>query len=195
MGQTRSRSQGNLPRYPTTLLFQASFDPKMARIRVLQQAQALYERQNSIAVGITRQQVLSPALSVTRRPIATTASLLQQKEPEAPVEVEATPAATIEKRKHITEEIASHNATKDLLAAEETSHNITKDELAKEIANHVATRDKMSEIEASHAALVGILEAEKNNHKDAIEKLGNEEANHTATKSELQQEKVNIEAI
>merc|ERR1711988_636264 len=127
--QTRSRSQGNLPRYPTTLLFQASFDPRMARIRVLQQAQALYVRQNSIAVGITRQQVLSPALSVnTRRPIATTASLLQQKEPEAPVEVEATPAATVEKRKHVTEEIASHNATKDLLAAEQTSHNITKDE-------------------------------------------------------------------
>merc|ERR1712156_1176770 len=99
--QIRSRSQGNLPRYPTTLLFQASFDPKMARIRVLQQAQALYVRQNSIAVGITRQQVLSPALSVTRRPIATTASLLQQKEPEAPVEVEAAPA-TVEKRKHVT---------------------------------------------------------------------------------------------
>ena len=99
----------------------------MARIRVLQQAQALYVRQNSIAVGITRQQVLSPALSVnTRRPIATTTSLLQQKEPEAPVEVEATPAATVEKRKHVTEEIASHNATKDLLAAEQTSHNITK---------------------------------------------------------------------
>merc|ERR1712223_1532209 len=165
--QTRSRSQGNLPRYPTTLLFQASFDPKMARIRVLQQAQALYVRQNSIAVGITRQQVLSPALSVTRRPIATTASLLQQKEPEAPVEVEAAPA-TVEKRKHVTEEIASHNATKDLLAAEQTSHNITKDELAKEIANHGATRDKMSEIEASHAAIVGILEAEKNSHKDTI---------------------------
>ena len=57
--------------------------------------------------------------------------LLQQKEPEAPAPVEAVEAAPvvepiIEKRKHITEEIASHNATKDLLAAEETSHNITK---------------------------------------------------------------------
>ena len=106
----------------------------MARIRVLQQAQALYLRQNSLAIGIPRQQVLSPALSVTRRPIATTASLLQQKEPEAPaaVEVEAAPVEAapvepvVEKRKHVTEEIASHNATKDLLAAEETSHNITK---------------------------------------------------------------------
>ena len=110
---------------------QASFDSKMARIRVLQQAQALYLRQNSLTVGLSRQQVLSPALSVTRRSIATTASLLQQKEPEPPAAPTPAPApveaeATVEKRKHITEEIASHNATKDLLAAEETSHNITK---------------------------------------------------------------------
>merc|ERR1711990_1055716 len=118
---------------------------------VLQQAQALYLRQNSLTVGLPRQQVLSPALSVTRRSIATTASLLQQKEPEppaaaptpapapAPVEVEA----TIEKRKHITEEIASHNATKDLLAAEQTTHNITKDKLAEEISRHLATKEKL----------------------------------------------------
>merc|ERR1712079_819772 len=194
MGQTRSRSQGNLPRYPTTLLFQASFDPKMARIRVLQQAQALYVRQNSIAVGITRQQVLSPALSVTRRPIATTASLLRQKEPEAPVEVEAAPA-TVEKRKHVTEEIASHNATKDLLAAEQTSHNITKDKLAEEISKHLATKEKLGEVEANHATIINILEQEKQCHKDTIEKLGNEEASHTATKGELEQEKANINAI
>merc|ERR1712212_1144408 len=151
-----------------------SFDSKMARIRVLQQAQALYLRQNSLTIGIPRQQVLSPALSVTRRPIATTASLLQQKEPEAPaaVEVEAAPVeAVVEKRKHVKEEIASHNATKDLLAAEETSHNITKDELAKEIANHGTTKGKMAEIEASHASIVGILEAEKSSHKDTIAKL------------------------
>merc|ERR1711997_492746 len=146
------------------LFLQASFNSKMARIRVLQQAQALYLRQNSLTIGIPRQQVLSPALSVTRRPIATT-SLLQQKEPEAPaaVEVEAAPVEAapvepvVEKRKHVTEEIASHNATKDLLAAEETSHNITKGELADEIANHGATREKLSEIEASHASIVGIL--------------------------------------
>merc|ERR1711962_1128849 len=142
-----------------------SFDPKMARIRVLQQAQALYVRQNSIAVGITRQQVLSPALSVTRRPIATTASLLQQKEPEAPVEVEATPAATVEKRKHVTEEIASHNATKDLLAAEQTSHNITKDKLAEEISKHLATKEKLGEVEANHATIINILEQEQESAK------------------------------
>merc|ERR1711997_253248 len=113
------------------LFCEASFDSKMTRIRVLQQAQALYLRQNSLTASLPRQQVLSPTLSVTRRPIATTASLLQNKEPEAPAPVEAVEAAPvvepiIEKRKHITEEIASHNATKDLLAAEETSHNITK---------------------------------------------------------------------
>merc|ERR1712110_486455 len=142
-----------------------SFDSKMARIRVLQQAQALYLRQNSLTIGIPRQQVLSPALSVTRRPIATTASLLQQKEPEAPaaVEVEAAPVeavvekpveAVVEKRKHVTEEIASHNATKDLLAAEETTHNITK------ISRHLATKEKLGEVEASHATIISILEQE-----------------------------------
>merc|ERR1712110_1241923 len=134
-----------------------SFDSKMARIRVLQQAQALYLRQNSLTIGIPRQQVLSPALSVTRRPIATTASLLQQKEPEAPaaVEVEEAPVeAVVEKRKHVTEEIASHNATKDLLAAEETTHNITK------ISRHLATKEKLGEVEASHATIISILEQE-----------------------------------
>ena len=96
----------------------------MARIRVLQQAQALYFRQNSITGGLQRQLILSPAVSSPRRSISTTVSLLQQKEPEAPAPVEA--EATVEKRKHITEEIANHNATKDLLVAEESAHRTTK---------------------------------------------------------------------
>ena len=52
----------------------------MARIRVLQQAQALYIRQNSLAVGLQRQYGLSPAVTVPRRSLKTTVSCLQQKE-------------------------------------------------------------------------------------------------------------------
>merc|ERR1712045_423106 len=107
-----------------------SFNFKMARIRVLQQAQALYIRQNSLAVGLQRQYGLSPAVAVPRRSLKTTVSCLQQKETsEAPVETPVAPpepAVDPEKRKHITEEIQKHNATKDTLAAEITSHTNTK---------------------------------------------------------------------
>merc|ERR1712203_1031906 len=115
----------------------------MARIRVLQQAQALYLRQNAV-VGFQRQYGLSPATltALSRRSLNTTVSLLQEKDiPTDPVE-----AIPVEKRKHITDEIVKHNETKSKLAAEETSHDTTKDELAKEIENHGATKTKMSEI-------------------------------------------------
>ena len=69
--------------YNTTLL-PAIFDLKMTRMRVLQQALALSLHHNSLTIAFPRQQVLSPALSVARRPIMTTVSLLQDKEPEAP---------------------------------------------------------------------------------------------------------------
>ena len=101
----------------------------MARIRVLQQAQALYFRQNSLTGGLQRQLILSPAVTSPRRSIGTTVSLLQQKDPEVtatPVQAPAETEATVEKRKHITEEIVNHNATKDLLVAEESAHRTTK---------------------------------------------------------------------
>ena len=85
-----------------------------------------------------RQYGLSPATvtALPRRSLNTTVSLLQEKDttavPSDPVE-----AIPVEKRKHITEEIAKHNETKSKLAAEETSHDTTKvDSFAKITQSH-----------------------------------------------------------
>ena len=52
----------------------------MARVRILKQAQALYLRQNCLAVGLQRQNVLTPALaSVPQKSIHTSVSLNQKK--------------------------------------------------------------------------------------------------------------------
>ena len=74
---------------------------------------------------VKRQYGLSPATltALSRRSLNTTVSLLQEKDPTPSDPVEAIP---VEKRKHITEEIAKHNETKSKLAAEETSHVTTK---------------------------------------------------------------------
>merc|ERR1712088_295485 len=138
---------------------------KMARIRVLQQAQALYLRQNAV-VGFQRQYGLSPATvtALPRRSLNTTVSLLQEKDTTTAVPSDPVEAIPVEKRKHITEEIAKHNETKSKLAAEETSHDTTKNELAEEVNKHLATQEKLNETEASHAAIIDILEQEKNSH-------------------------------
>mgnify|MGYP001179202171 CR=1 FL=1 len=75
---------------------------------------------------VKRQYGLSPATltALSRRSLNTTVSLLQEKDTTIPADpVEAIP---VEKRKHITEEIAKHNETKSKLAAEEVSHVTTK---------------------------------------------------------------------
>merc|ERR1711956_120077 len=115
-------------------------------------------RQNAV-VGFQRQYGLSPATvtALPRRSLSTTVSLLQEKDTTTAIPSDPVEAIPVEKRKHITEEIAKHNETKSKLAAEETNHDTTKDDLAKEINKHLATKNKMGEIEASHASIVSIL--------------------------------------
>ena len=75
-----------------------------------------------------RQYGLSPATvtALPRRSLNTTVSLLQEKDTTTAIPSDPVEAIPVEKRKHITEEIAKHNETKSKLAAEETSHDTTK---------------------------------------------------------------------
>ena len=75
-----------------------------------------------------RQYGLSPATvtALPRRSLNTTVSLLQEKDTTTAIPSDPVEAIPVEKRKHITEEIAKHNETKSKLAAEETNHDTTK---------------------------------------------------------------------
>ena len=111
----------------------------MARVRILKQAQALYLRQNCLAVGLQRQNVLTPALAtVPQKSIHTSVSLNQKKKKKTenleaistsvsaadPVLIEIESAT--DRQQDILKEIDSHKTTKDLLVAEETAHKSTQ---------------------------------------------------------------------
>ena len=111
----------------------------MARVRILKQAQALYLRQNCLAVGLQRQNVLTPALAtVPQKSIHTSVSLNQKKKKKTenleaistsvsaadPVLIEIESAT--DRQQDILKEIDSHKTTKDILIAEETAHKSTQ---------------------------------------------------------------------
>ena len=110
----------------------------MARVRILKQAQALYLRQNCLAVGLQRQNVLAPALaSVPQKSIHTSVSLNQKKKKKIDGEtintsVSAADPVLIEiesatdRQQDILKEIDSHKITIKALVAEETAHTSTQ---------------------------------------------------------------------
>ena len=77
---------------------------------------------------VKRQYGLSSATvtALPRRSLNTTVSLLQEKDTTTAIPSDPVEAIPVEKRKHITEEIAKHNETKSKLNAELTSHDTTK---------------------------------------------------------------------
>merc|ERR1712008_659356 len=159
----------------STSISRASTISKMARIRIL--------RQNCLAVGLQRQNVLAPALaSVPQKSIHTSVSLNQKKEKKADGEtintsVSAADPVLIEiesatdRQQDILKEIDSHQNTKEILVAEETAHKSTQDKLANEIARHITTKDKLIKTEANLTNTNGTLDKEKFNHHDTNEKL------------------------